>query len=354
MNIGDPDMKAFHKNPLALMATLVLVVGLALWGVAPGLGLPVAMAADKHGHDEDPHDADHAEHEGHDDHDEGHGSDEGAHHEDVVTLSASQMEEFGVEMATAGRGQITTYVVLPGEVVPNADRVAHIVPRYAGIVKEVRKSIGDTVHTGDVLAVIESSETLTAYELKTLLDGTVIAKHITRGEAVTRDTQAFVVADLREVWLELSIYQRDLPRVQVGQHVLVSSGHHVPDVEGTISYVSPVVDEDTRTARARLVMDNSTGAWRPGMFVTGRVAITAVDVPIAVPHTALQTVEGRTVVFVLDEDGFEPRELRLGRTSTTHAEVLSGLAAGEAYVVKGGFIIKAELGKSELSEGHSH
>ncbi len=344
-------MKAFTEHLLVRAVSILLITGLVLWGVAPHSGLSVAIAADEHGHDEahdeDSHDEDAAEHEGH-------GSDEGEHHDDVVRLSASQMQEFGIEVATAGSGQITTYVVLPGEVVPNADRVAHIVPRYAGIVREVRKRIGDKVKTGDVLAVIESSETLTAYELKTLLDGTVIAKHVTRGEAVTRDSQAFVIADLRDVWLELSIYQRDLSRVKVGQRVLISSGHHLPDVEGTISYVSPVVDEDTRTARARLVVDNGAGAWRPGMFVTGRVAVTAANVPVAVPHSALQTVEGHTLVFVQDEDGFEPRELRLGRSSTTHVEVLSGLSAGESYVAKGGFIIKAELGKSELSEGHSH
>lgn len=282
------------------------------------------------------------------------GAHDGQDHQEVVRLSESQLIEFGVELGVAGGGRITTYIVLPGEVLPNADRIAHIVPRYAGIVKEVRSRIGDSVATGDVLAVIESSESLMPYELRTLMDGTVIAKHITRGEAVTRDTQAFVIAGLSDVWIELSIYQRDLDRVRVGQRVLISTGHHRPDVEGTISYVSPVVDEDTRTARARLVMPNGDGKWRPGMFVTGRVAVNAVDVAITVPHTALQTVEERTVVFVQDADGFEPREVRLGRRSASHAEVVSGLAVGERYVTKGGFILKAELGRSELSEGHSH
>lgn len=330
-------MKAFDKNPFGRSATLALVATLVFWSAGPYSAPRVATAANEYGHDE-----------GRDEHDEDH------HDEGVVNLNASQMEEFGVEVTRAGSGQITTYVVLPGEVLPNADRVAHIVPRYAGIVKEVRKRVGDKVETGDILAVVESSETLTAYQLQTLLGGTVIAKHITRGEAVTRESQAFVIADLSDVWIELSIYQRDLTRVKVGQRVLISRGHHLPDVEGTISYVSPVVDEDTRTSLARLVVENSGGSWRPGMFVTGRVAINAIDVAIALPLTALQTIKGRTVVFVQDDDGFEPRDVTLGRTSSTHAEVLSGLSAGEHYVAEGGFILKAEFGRSELSEGHSH
>ncbi|MFQ5478836.1 MAG: efflux RND transporter periplasmic adaptor subunit [Candidatus Binatia bacterium] len=323
-------MNSIKQSSFVGAAVLIVATGLVYCGFGPLPSPPRALAASEHGHDE------------------------GEHHRNIVRLSASQMEEFGVEVGRAGHGQITGYVVLPGEVLPNADRVAHIVPRYAGIVKEVRSRIGDRVTTGEVLAVIESSESLTPYELRTLLDGTVIAKHITRGEAVTRDTQTFVIADLSDVWIELSIYQRDLTHVKVGQRVLVSSGHHLPDIEGTISYVSPVVDEDTRTARARLVMQNSDGRWRPGMFVTGRVAVNAADVPIAVPHTALQTVDGHTVVFVEEDDGFEAREVELGRASATHAEILTGLSAGERYVTRGGFILKAELGRSELSEGHSH
>lgn len=285
-------------------------------------------------------------HGDHDDHDD--------HGANVVKLSPAEMDEFSVRVTSAGPGRIATYVDLPGEVVPNADRVAHIVPRYAGIVKEVHKRIGDIVEKDDVLAIIESSESLSAYELKTLLGGTVIAKHITRGEAVTRESQAFVIADLSDVWIELSVYQRDLARVAPGQKVIISTGHHMPDVEGAVSYVSPVVDEHTRTALARVVMRNDEGAWRPGMFVTGRVEVESAQVGVAVPLAALQTSHDEVVVFVETDDGFEPRPIKLGRASTTHAEVLSGLSHGERYVASGGFILKAELGRAELGDGHAH
>ena len=333
-------MNAPTKTIISRVTRLLLVIALLSFAIGANPWLRSVLA-----------ESEHTAHDGHGDHGDEHADE---HDDNAVKLSPEEMAEFSVTVAAAGRGRISTYVVLPGEVRPNADRVAHLVPRYAGIVKEVRKQIGDTVAIGDVLAVIESSESLTSYELKTLLAGTIIAKHVTRGEAVTRDTQAFVIADLSAVWIELSVYQRDLARVAVGQAVLISTGHHLPDVASEITYVSPVVDQHTRTALARVVMDNSNASWRPGMFVTGRVVVEEADVPIAVPLTALQTTAGRSIVFVQDDDGFEPRQLTLGRTSATHTEVLSGLKAGERYVANGGFILKAELGRAELGDGHAH
>jgi len=338
-----------------LLAAFVAVLSLSM--AQPTL----AMVEDSHDHGAhgDSHDGD----DSHDSHDDSHGEDdshghgdhdEGHHEYEALRLTPSEMEEFDVKLESASGARIANYVALPGEVVVNADRVAHIVPRYAGIVKVVKKSVGDSVENGDVLAVIESSESLSDYELKTLLSGTVIGKHITRGEAVTRDSQAFIIADLSDVWIELSVYQRDLARVRTGQRVSISSGHDFPEREGEISYVSPVVDEHTRTALARVVMDNASGAWRPGMFVTGRVALQSVDVAVAIPLTAIQTVGDRTTVFVQDDDGFEPRRVELGRRSATLVEVVSGLARGERYVASGGFILKAELGRSELGHGHAH
>ena len=333
-------MKALGFNKLSYTVVLLIFAGLLVYGARSGNDEyhgprgSSAHAADAHaGGSQDTRDL---------------------HKVTAVKISSDHMQEFGVKVATAGRGLIATQVVLPGEVVPNADRIAHLVPRYAGIVKEVRNRIGDTVEAGDVLAIIESSESLSSYGLSTLTNGTVIDKHITRGEAVTRQTQAFVIADLRDVWVELSVYQRDLASVKVGQSVLVSLGHEQADTRGTISYVSPVVDEDTRTARARVVLDNSAGKWRPGMFVTGRVDIASVEVPVTVPNTAFQMVDEHSVVFVQRDGAFEPRQLELGRRSTTHAEVLSGILSGEIYVASGGFILKAELGRSQLKQGHGH
>jgi len=274
--------------------------------------------------------------------------------EQVVHLDADTQAEFGIEIGVAAPGVILSAVHLPGEVRSNGDRLAHIVPRFDGVAKEVHGRIGDRVRKGDVLAIIESNESLAPYELATLIDGVIIQRHITQGEAVTQDHEAYVIADLQTVWLDLSVYQRDLPRVRVGQAVRITTGQGGPEAEGTISYVTPVVDEKTRTATARIVLPNPSGEWRPGMFAIGIVTTNDVQVPLAIPRTAVQTMDGASVVFVATEDGFVPRVVESGRVGETDIEILSGLQPGERYVTRGGFTLKAEFAKGSFESGHSH
>lgn len=276
------------------------------------------------------------------------------HEGEGIRLTAAQIEELGIELATSGPRTIELSVGLTGEVRPNEDRVAHIVPRYDGVVIKVLKKIGDRVRKGDVLAIIESNESLAPYELTTLLDGTVIQKHITRGEAVSREGETFVIADLRTVWIDLSVYQKDLARVALGQLVSISAGKNFTPAEGRISYITPVVDEATRTATARVVLNNRKGAWRPGMFVTGTVRVKAVAAEVAVARSAIQRIGGKTVVFVEDEDGLEPRIVELGRVDKQSAEIVVGLDGGQRYVARGAFILKSELEKEGFEVGHAH
>ena len=79
-------------------------------------------------------------------------------HLDVVRLSDAELREFGIRLETAQGGALDTYIELPGEIVLNADRIAHVVPRVAGIVREVQATVGDQVKKGQLLAVLESRE----------------------------------------------------------------------------------------------------------------------------------------------------------------------------------------------------
>jgi cobalt-zinc-cadmium efflux system membrane fusion protein len=269
-------------------------------------------------------------------------------------LSQDELTEFGIEVATAGEGLIEVYESLPGEVQPNDDRLAHIVPRYSGIVIDVLARIGDRVKRGDVLAVIESDNSLAPYELKTLIDGTVIAKHITHGEAVSRDKDTYLIADLSSVWVDLTVYQRDLDRIQIGQEAFIFTGHGPAEATGSISYITPVMDERTRTATARIILPNPRGEWRPGMFITAKVLIEKRQAAVAVPHTAIHTIDERPVVFVETDAGFHPQEVVLGQEGIQMIEITAGLEAGTRYVAVGGFTLKAELGKSAFGDGHGH
>lgn len=303
--------------------------------------------------------------EEHDDHNEtahaesgdGQGEDHSEHDSEAeaIKLGSETVAEFGMSFDIAGPGVVVRAVVLPAEVRPNQDRLAHIAPRFPGIAREVRKRVGDTVKAGETLAIIESSESLAPYELKTEIPGIVIERHITRGEPVSQERgRVFTIADLRSVWIDISVYQKHLPYVDLGQPVTISAGHGRSSAQSTIIYVSPVVDEDTRTATARIELPNPNGIWRPGLFVTATVEVERSDVAIAIPRSAIEIVDGVAVVFVEDKDGFEPRSVVLGRQGQKMVEVTEGLRPGERYVSSGGFTLKSELAREELSGGHSH
>ncbi len=91
-----------------------------------------------------------------------------------------------------------------------------------------------------------------------------------------------------------------------------------------------------------------------GLFVTGTITLGTVPVPILVPKTALQTLDEKTVVFVKDEDGFEPRAVTVGRFNGTHVEITSGLNPGQKFVSAGAFTLKAQLAKGSFGDGHNH
>ncbi len=275
-------------------------------------------------------------------------------HDDSLALSKEQLDEFEIVLRKAEGGIFEEFVETPGAVVVNEERVSHISARFPGIVTNVLVRIGDTVQKDDTLAVIESSESLRPYSIKSQIGGTVIAKHATLGELLKDDDIAYTVADLSSVWVNLSIYQADISKVAVGQRVEVSQGHSEKKAVGVISYLSPVIDEDTRTATARVVLPNPDGSWMPGLFVTARIKVTEKTVSVLVPITAVLTFEDKSVVFVRSEGKFIPAEVKIADRNDSHVVIKEGLELGQEYVAEQGFTLKAELSKSSFGHGHSH
>lgn len=305
---------------------------------------------DSAGHD------DHDDHAGHDDHGTpagtggGHGAGEAP--EGHVLLADDILRESGIEFAAVGPRALVLTLEFAGEVALNSDRLAHIVPRFPGVAREVRKQLGDRVLAGDVMAIIESNESLTRYEVKSLTSGTVIEKHITLGEFVSDDTDIYVVADLSSVWLNLVVQPRDLPRLRPGLTVRVESAQSGQQAGGKLTYIGPTVSEETRSVTARAELDNSDGRWRPGLFASGIIEVGEEPVALAVPHDAIQTVEGSPVLFVRIPGGVAARSVTTGRDDGTWIEVLSGVEPGEVVAVSRSFLLKAELGKSEAEHSH--
>jgi cobalt-zinc-cadmium efflux system membrane fusion protein len=195
----------------------------------------------------------------------------------------------------------------------------------------------------------------TRYRLTAPFDGEIIDRHITVGETIAAEQTVFTVADLSTVWIDLRVYPKDLADVAPGQHLRFSAADGSLQGEGTIGFVQPLLGEDTRTALARVVVANPERRWKPGLFVNGSVTVDTVEVAVLVPRSALIRMDdGSDVVFVETDEGLLPRPVVAGRSSRELAEVESGLAAGERFVARGGFSLKAELGKGAFGDPHGH
>lgn len=269
-----------------------------------------------------------------------------------VMMEPAAMQASGIVVESAGPALMQSVLSLNGKIIANEDRLAHIFPRFPGMVKEVRKHLGESVQKGETLAIIESNESLEAYAVKSQIDGTIIRKHITVGETVGSEEELFAITDLGTVWADFSVYRQDFPRLRKGQKILVDAGDGSDPVASTLAYLSPIGTEHTQTMTARAALANRGGQWPPGLFVKGRVVLQEFQVPVAVKLEALQTFRDWDVVFINVGDTFEARPVEIGRKDAAWAEILSGLAAGERYVTQNSFAIKADIGKSGASHDH--
>lgn len=188
-------------------------------------------------------------------------------------------------------------------------------------------------------------------DIRAPFDGLIVEKHITPGESVGADTRVFTISDLSTVWAEVVVPAKDLDIVRVGTPAILRSTASTAVATGKVSFVSAVIGEQTRSARARVVLANPQLAWRPGLFVDIDIVTGAAEVAVAVDRAALQNVDGRQIVYRKVEGGFIAQPVVAGRSDGAMVEIVEGLAAGQAYVAAGSFTVKAEQGKGEA--GHA-
>jgi cobalt-zinc-cadmium efflux system membrane fusion protein len=393
---------------------LIMVVVLLLTGIAAVMGIRYRSAEKKSGqeaHKKAPHNEE----------------------QEAIKINAEEIKSLGLEVKEAGSGVLALHLELPGEIVANPDRLIHVVSRVPGVIRTVRRNLGDNVRSGEVLAVLDSREladakagylamvkrlemaetnlkreevlwkkkisaevdyleakkvfteteielksaeqklhslglseaaleslpmqrdvSFTQHEIRAPLSGTIIEKHMVQGEAIKDDKEVFLIADLTSVWVNINVYQKDLPGVRKGQPVLVSAGGGIPDVQGTIAFVEPVASTETRTALAHVLLPNPKGLLRPGLFVTAKIKTDEISVPILIPKTALVSQGDRTEIFIETDKGFVSQNVSIGRSNGSLVEVVSGLKAGQRYVAQGAFTLKAQMSRGAFGDSHGH
>lgn len=278
-------------------------------------------------------------------------------HEGEISVTEEVAKLAGITISKAVKGAIKEKLILNGEIDFNEDRVIHITPRFSGIAKEAKFKIGDYVKEGDIVAVIESNESMSLYSLKSSLTGRIIEKHILPGEHVSNEESIYVIADMNSVWVNLSIYLKDAHKVKIGQTATIKAIGSELTTEGIISYVTPMIDAQTRRVTARVVLSNKGGVWRPGTFVSASVAGGDGETGVLVKKEAVQIVNEESVLFVQHEkNSFKPVDVIIGESDSEHIIILDGIQDGTEYVSNGAFELKAKIVTSALGEhaGHNH
>jgi cobalt-zinc-cadmium efflux system membrane fusion protein len=288
---------------------------------------------------------------------DGRAHDEAGHagHDEVATveLTPEAVRNARIRVGVAGPADIAVVAEAPGEVHLDAERVLEVRPRYPGVVREIRKRIGERAELGEVIARVQSNESLADYEIPSSMGGTVIARQVVTGQTVDAQSVLLTIADLSSVWVDFAIYPQYAGRIRPGMPVRLVA-HNRPELvaTGTVSYVGPLLEQDTRVSSARVVLRNADGRWQPGLFVTARVTLERPRAGVTVPEDAIvRTAEG-PAVFRAAGLRFELRPVATGRTDGQLTEITSGLAAGDSVVVAGAFILKSELGKGEVEHEH--
>jgi len=265
-------------------------------------------------------------------------------------IETAVAEALEIETAIAGPHVLQETINVFGQIKTNAERVSQLHARFAGVIKSATASMGDTVKKGQVLATVESNESLNLYTIKAPISGVITQRNANPGEQ-TSDQPLFTIADTSVIWVDLSIFPADISRVKVGAPVSVALAGNAPSIEGKISFIN-VIAEANQSVIARMVIDNQDGQFLPGSYVKAKIKVAEHAVPLAVKRSGLQAFRDFTVVYEQIGEAYEVRMLELGRQDDEWIEVLGGLEAGTRYVSENSYVIKADIEKSGASHDH--
>lgn len=281
----------------------------------------------------------------------GHDDDEEEHEEGHIELTQEQIKHAGISLSRVGAGKIRETLPVYGVITSNAEKIQSVSARFDGVIRSVNKTIGAQVRKGEKLVTVEANESLKTYSVVSSLNGVVTQRHANVGEQ-TADRVLFVVEDFSTVWVDLSLFPKDVTKAQVGQTVHIKSTNNPIIGEGQIIYIAPLGNSNNQATIARVLINNTDNLWKPGLFVNAEITLSETAAPLVIRSEAVQLVEGENVVFVQGEEGFEPRPVTLGHTDGESIEVLAGLNVDETYVSKNSFVLKSEMGKEDAEHGH--
>ena len=276
------------------------------------------------------------------------------HHEEVNEVELSKKSQELIELKTieARFAPLKKAISVMGQIASDPEYSIHVVTPQAGVIVECKAEIGSMVKEDDVLCIVKTNAENSLLEIKSSISGVIIGDFAKVGNKVDSVSSIYTVADLSKLWANFDVYEKDISAVRLGQKVSVHSiAYPEKSFDGKIIFISPMVDETTRTIKIRALIENIDNLLKLKMFVTGEVISEGEERYLTLPSKAVQIIGDKKVVFVKFNDGkFQMKEVRIILETKDEVAISDGLQEGEQVVTEGAFLLKSELLKGELEE----
>ena len=274
-----------------------------------------------------------------------------------VASARAELQRFKVQLAALtrqvdrqrrlseiGAAPVKDYEAVRAEQQATEESIRSQESTIAGLTARLRRfGVGDIPVSGVVTTPVRAP-----------FAGVVTKTEAAVGTVVDSEDELFTVADISQVCVQDEVYEKDLGRVRIGQPAFIRVDTY-PDVRfsGKVTYISDILDPQTRTARVRCELTNAVAKLKLDMFATVELPTNFSRTAVNVPTSSIQQLDKNNVVFVRTTDTkFEVRNVELGTQVKERVEILSGLKDGEPIVTQGAFHLKSVLAGKELGEDH--
>lgn len=268
----------------------------------------------------------------------------------VVVMKKETQESVGLKTAKVEKRKLVSFLEVYGSIAQDTENTVHVAPKEKCVLKKLKVAVGQTVDEKTPIAVIETPSG--EQDILSPCHGIVISQYVKEGDSMDPLTSVVTIANPDVMRASFDVYEKDLSKIQLAQKVQVTTAAYPDKVfEGKVVFISPRVDESTRTIKIRVDVENEEHFLKFGMFVNGKILRESEEVFLIVPRAAIQNMEqGDTVFVVKNEETFEVRAVETGIQTDTESVIATGLSEGEMIVTQGSFVLKSELLKSDFGE----
>jgi cobalt-zinc-cadmium efflux system membrane fusion protein len=262
----------------------------------------------------------------------------------LITEAKAELQEAEIAMISSRQALTNLGLEPPDDLETREARQVSDELRFLGVPDDMIPELPEAAKTANLIPV------------RAPYDGVIVESEVVAGEVVNDGEVLFTVADPRHMWLILSVRQEDAKYVKRGQPVRFTPDDGSVEVVGEVAWISPAVDEQTRTLDVRATIDNADSALRDKTFGAGRIVLREESHAVVVPAAAVQATTDALYVFVRDKNYikkdapkvFHVRQVRVGARDKQHAEILAGVLPGEVVATKGSAVLLAQLLRGSL------